>query len=96
MPLHQRPVASRDLCAVLLGNTLPGINGFLAGQAVKLLGAKPLAPVTVPLAAIAGDAGTAQVFWHGQAAKHFGDDVVKRGATGAELLVAVGATVITS
>ena len=96
MPLHQRPVASRDLCAVLLGNTLPGINGFLAGEAVKLLSTKPLAPITVPLAAIAGDAGTAEVFWHGQAAKHLGDDVVKRGAAGAELLVAVGATVITS
>ena len=75
---------------------MPGINGFLAGEAVKLLSAKPLAPITVSLAAVTGDAGTAEVFWHGQAAKHLGDDVVKRGATGAELLVAVGATVITS
>ena len=50
----------------------------------------------MPLTAIAGDAGTAQVFWDGQAAKHFGDDVVQRGAAGAKLLVAVGATVITA
>ena len=89
-------MAGRNLCAVLLGNTLPGINGFFAGQVVKRLGTKPLTPVAVPLAAIAGDAGTAQVFWHGQAAKHLWDDVVKRGAAGAKLLVAVGATVITS
>ena len=89
-------MAGRNLCAVLLGNTLPGINSFFAGQVVKRLGTKPLTPITVSLAAIAGNAGTAQVFWHGQAAKHLGDDVVKRGATGAELLVAVGATVITS
>ena len=89
-------MAGRNLCAVLLGNTLPGINGFFAGHAVKRLGAKPLAPVTVSLAAIAGNTGTAQVFWHGQAAKHLGDDVVKRGAAGTKLLVAVSATVITS
>ena len=96
MPLHQRSLAGRNLCAVLLGNTLPRVNGFLAGHAVKRLGTKPLTPVTVPLAAVASDAGTAQVFWHGQAAKHLWDDVVKRGAAGAKLLVAVGATVITS
>ena len=87
-------MAGRNLCAVLLSK--PRVNGFLPSQVVKRLGTKPLTPVTVPLAAIAGDAGTAQVFWHGQAAKHFGDDVVKRGATGTKLLVAVGATVITS
>ena len=58
-------MAGRNLCAVLLGNTLPGINGFFAGQVVERLGTKPLAPVTVPLAAIAGDAGTTEVFWYG-------------------------------
>ena len=83
MPLHQRSLAGRNLCAVLLGNTLPGVNGFFTGHVVKRLVAKPLAPITVSLAAIAGDAGTTEVFWHGQAAKHFGDDVVKRGAAGA-------------
>ena len=87
-------MASRNLCAVLLSK--PRINGLLAGQVVERLSAKPLAPVTVPLAAVAGDTGTAQVLRYGQAAKNFGDDVVKRGAAGAELLVAVGATVITS
>jgi hypothetical protein len=87
-------MAGRDLCAVLLSK--PGINGFLAGQVVKRLAAKPLAPITVTLAAVASDTGTAKVFWYGQTAKHLGDDVVKRGAAGAELLVAVGATVITS
>ena len=71
-------MAGRNLCAVLLGN--PRVDGFLAGQAVELLGAKPLAPVTVPLAAITGDASAAEVFWYGQTAQHFGDDVVKRGA----------------
>ena len=87
-------MASRDLCAVLLSK--PGVDSFFTGQAVELLGTKPLAPVTVSFAAVAGDTGTAQVLRYGQAAKHFGDDVVKRGAAGAELLVAVGATVITS
>jgi len=43
----------------------PRINGFFAGQVVKRLGAEPVAPVTVPLAAVAGDAGTAKVFWYG-------------------------------
>ena len=94
MPVHQRPVAGRDLCAVLLSK--PRINGLLAGQVVERLSAKPLAPITVPLAAVASDASATEVLWYGQAAKHFWDDVVKRGATGAELLVAVGATVITS
>jgi hypothetical protein len=89
-------VAGGNLCAVLLGNTLPRINGFFPSQVVERLGTKPVTPVTVPLAAVASDAGTAQVFWHGQAAKHLWDDVVKRGAAGAKLLVAVGATVITS
>ena len=87
-------MAGRDLRAVLLGK--PGIDGFLAGQAVKRLSTKPLAPVTVPFAAVAGDTGTAQVFWYGQAAQHFWNDVVKRGAAGAKLLVAIGATVITA
>ena len=87
-------MAGGDLCAVLLNK--PRVNGFLAGQVVERLGTKPLAPVTVPLAAVASDAGTAQVFWYGQTAKHLWDDVVKRGAAGAKLLVAVGATVITS
>ena len=87
-------MAGRDLRAVLLSK--PRVNGFFAGQVVKRLGTKPLTPVTVPLAAIAGDAGTTEVFWHSQTAKHLWDDVVKRGAAGAELLVAVGATVITS
>jgi hypothetical protein len=50
----------------------------------------------VPLAAVASDAGATEVFWYGQAAHHFWNDVVKRGATGTQLLVAVGATVITS
>ena len=57
---------------------------------------KPLAPVTVPLAAIAGYAGTAKIFWHGQAAKYLGNDVVECGAAGAQLLIAVSATVITA
>ena len=87
-------MAGRNLCAVLLGK--PRINGLFAAHAVKRLGAKPLAPITVPLAAVAGDASTAQIFWDSQAAKHFGDDVVQRGAAGAQLLVAVGATVITA
>jgi hypothetical protein len=50
----------------------------------------------VPLAAVAGDASATEVFWHGQTAQHLRDDVVKRGATGSKLLVAVRATVITS
>ena len=87
-------MASGDLCAVLLSK--PGVNGFLAGQVVELLNAKPLAPVTVPLTAVTGDTGATEVFWYGQAAKHFWDDVVKRGAAGTKLLIAVGATVITS
>ena len=96
MPLHQRSLAGRNLCAVLLGNTLPGVNGFFTGHVVKRLVAKPLAPITVSLAAVASDASATEVFWHGQTAQHLWDDVVKRGAAGAELLVAVGATVITS
>ena len=87
-------MAGGDLRAVLLGK--PGIDCFLAGQAVERLSTKPLAPVTVSLAAVAGDASTAEVFWYGQAAKHLGDDVIKRGAAGAKLLVAVGAAVITA
>ena len=87
-------MAGRNLCAVLLSK--PRINSFFTSQVVERLGTKPVTPVTVPLAAVASDAGTAQVFWHGQAAKHLWDDVVKRGAAGAKLLVAVGATVITS
>ena len=87
-------MAGGNLRAVLLSK--PRVDGFFADQAVELLSAKPLAPVTVTLAAVAGDAGATKVFWHGQTAQHLGDDVVKRGAAGAELLVAVGATVITS
>ena len=87
-------MAGRDLRAVLLGK--PGIDRFLAGQVVKRLSTKPFAPVTVPFAAIAGDASAAKVFWYGQAAKYLGNDVVKRGTAGAKLLVAVGATVITA
>ena len=71
-------MAGRNLCAVLLGN--PRVDGFFSGQAVELLGAKPLAPVTVSFAAIACDASAAKVFWYGQTAQHFGGDVVKRGA----------------
>jgi hypothetical protein len=56
-------MAGGDLCAVLLSK--PGINGFLSGQAVKRLITKPLTPVTVSFAAIAGNASTAQIFWHG-------------------------------
>jgi hypothetical protein len=56
-------MAGRNLCAVLLSK--PRINGLFPGQVVKRLVAKPLAPVTVSFAAIAGDAGTAQIFWHG-------------------------------
>ena len=70
-------MAGRNLCAVLLGN--PRVDGFLADQAVELLGAKPLAPVTVTFAAIACDASAAKVFWYGQTAQHLGDDVIKRG-----------------
>ena len=87
-------MAGRDLCAVLLSK--PGVNGLFAGHVVERLAAKPLAPVTVPLAAIAGDASATEVLWYGQAAQHLWDDVVQRGATGAKLLVAVGAAVITS
>ena len=50
----------------------------------------------MPLAAVTSDTGTAQVFRYGQTAKHLRDDVVKRGAAGAKLLVAVGAAVITA
>ena len=50
-------MAGRNLCAVLLSK--PGVDGFFTGQVVERLAAKPLAPVTVPLAAIAGDASTA-------------------------------------
>jgi hypothetical protein len=50
----------------------------------------------VPLAAVAHDAGATKVLWYGQSAKHFGNDVVKRGAAWAELFVAVGATIITA
>jgi hypothetical protein len=42
-----------------LGMIEPRINGFLAGQAVKRLAAEPITPITVPLAAVAGDASTA-------------------------------------
>jgi hypothetical protein len=38
---------------------LPGVNDFFTSQAVKLLSTKPFTPITVPLAAIAGDARTA-------------------------------------
>ena len=96
MQVHQRLVAGGDLRAVLLSHTLPGVDGFFACQVVERLSTKPLAPVTVPLAAVAGDASAAQVFWYGQAAKHLGDDVIKRGAAGAKLLVAVRATVVTA
>ena len=87
-------MAGGDLCAVLLSK--PGVNGFFAGQVVKRLSTEPLAPVTVPLAAVTSDTGTAKVFRYGQTAKHLRDDVVKRGAAGAKLLVAVGAAVITA
>ena len=87
-------MAGRDLCAVLLSK--PRINSFFTGHVVKRLSAKPITPITMPLAAVAGNASAAKVFWYGQAAHHFWDDVVKRGATGTQLLVAVGATVITS
>ena len=89
-------MAGRNLCAVLLSSTKPEVNGLFAGQTVKLLGTKPLAPITVPLAAVTSDTGATEVFWYGQAAKHFGGDVIKRGAAGAKLLVAVRATVITA
>ena len=89
-------MAGRDLCSVLLRFIKPRIDGFLTGQAVKILSAKPVTPVTVPLAAVTGDTGATQVFWYGQAAKHFGNDVIQCGATGAKLLVAVSATVITA
>ena len=56
-------MAGRDLCAVLLSK--PRIDGLFAGQAVELLSTEPLAPVTVTLTAVAGDAGTAEVFWYG-------------------------------
>ena len=96
MPLHQRSLAGRNLCAVLLGNTLPGVNGFFTGHVVKRLVAKPLAPITVSLAAVASDASATKVFWHGQTTKNFWGDVVKRGTAGTKLLVAVGTAVITS
>ena len=87
-------MAGGDLRAVLLSK--PGVNGLFAGQAVKRLSTKPLAPVTVALATVAHDASATKVFWHGQTAKHLGDDVVKRGTAWPELLVAVCAAVITS
>jgi len=62
MQVYQRPLAGRDLCAVLLSK--PSVDGLFAGQVVERLAAKPLAPVTVAFAAIAGDASTAQIFWH--------------------------------
>ena len=79
-----------------LGMSQPGVNSFFTGHVIKRLRTKPVAPITVPLAAVAGNASAAKVFWYGQAAHHFWDDVVKGGATGAKLLVAVGAAVITS
>jgi len=36
---------------------LPGVNDFFTSQAVELLSTEPFTPVTMPLAAIAGDAG---------------------------------------
>ena len=89
-------MAGRNLRAVLLGITKPRINGFFACQVIKCLTAKPIPPIPVTFAAIAGNAGTAQIFWHGQAAQHLGNNVVQRGAAGAELFVAVRATVIAS
>ena len=56
-------MAGGDLRAVLLSK--PRVNGLFAGQTVKRLSTKPLAPVTVPFTAIASDTGTTQVFWHG-------------------------------
>jgi hypothetical protein len=87
-------MAGGDLRAVLLGE--PGVDRFLAGKAVERLGTKPLAPITVPLAAVAGNTSAAEVFWYGQAAKYLGNDVVKRGTAGAQLLIAVSTTVITA
>jgi len=87
-------MAGRNLCAVLLSK--PGVDGFFTGQVVERLAAKPLAPVTVPLAAIAGDASATEVLWYGQPAQHLRDNVVQRGATGTKLLVAVCAAIITS
>ena len=89
-------MAGGDLRAVLLSITKPRVNGFFACQVIKRLTAKPIPPIPVTFAAIAGNAGTAQIFWHGQAAEHFWNNVVKRGAAEAELLVAVCATVITA
>jgi len=94
MQVYQRPLAGRDLCAVLLSK--PSVDGLFAGQVVERLSTKPFPPIPMTFAAVAGNASAAKVFWYGQAAHHFWDDVVKRGATGAKLLVAVGATVITS
>ena len=48
-------MAGGDLRAVLLSK--PSVDGLFAGQVVKRLSTKPLAPVTVPFAAIAGYAG---------------------------------------
>ena len=87
-------MAGGNLCAVLLSK--PGVDGFFTGQAVERLSTKPIPPIPVTFAAIAGNAGTAQIFWHGQAAQHLGNNVVQRGAAGAELFVAVRATVITA
>ena len=42
-----------------LGMGKPGVDRFLAGQIVERLAAKPFAPFTVPLAAVASDASTA-------------------------------------
>jgi len=50
----------------------------------------------MPLAAVAGNASATEVFWYGQAAHNLWDDVVKCGAAGAKLLIAVGTAVITS
>ena len=87
-------MAGRNLRAVLL--TKPGVNRFLAGQIVERLSAKPLPPVTMTFTTVTSYTGTTKVFRYGQATQHFGNDVVKRGATGSKLLVAVRATVITS
>ena len=87
-------MAGRDLRAVLLSK--PRVDGFFAGQAVKRLSAEPITPITVPLAAVAGDASATEVFWYGQATQHLGHDVVECGAAGAKLLIAVSTAVITS
>jgi len=50
-------MAGGDLRAVLLSK--PRFNGLFAGLVVKRLVAKPIPPITVSLAAITGNAGTA-------------------------------------